>query len=115
MKWINHRFERCDAPEKRPLFGVLCLYTGPVGPTLISTGFMRRFTQQIRFRKIKQMRNVELQYSTNYGVLPAQGRRVRRLPSFLMHAEQCLVNAALLGISAFRRKLVMHIAYTDSS
>ena len=115
MKWINHRFERCDAPEKRPLFGVLCLYTGPVGPTLISTGFMRRITRQIRFKKIEQVRNVETQYSMKYGALPVRRRRVRRLPSFLMHAEQCLVNAALLGTSAFRQKLVMHIAYTVSS
>ena len=69
MKWINHRFERCDAPEKRPLFGVLCLYTGPVGPTLILTGFVKRFTRQIRFKKIKQMRNTELQRCAKYSVL----------------------------------------------
>ena len=71
MKWINHRFERCDAPEKRPLFGELCLYTGPVGPTLISTGFIKRFTRQTRFQKIKQMRNVHLKGPTKYRTLQA--------------------------------------------
>ena len=115
MKWINHRFERCDAPEKRPLFGVLCLYTGPVGPILISTGFMRRVVRQIHFEKIKQMRNVQFYYPTKYRMLSARSRRLRRPSSFLIHAERYLVNAAQLGISAFRQKLVMHIAYTVPS